>query len=69
MTREDFNEVIDISFSKIFEKYGYADDLIKYKSDIVSAYASNNNDDDYLKILNKKDFKINENGNIITTKN
>jgi len=63
-----FYDVLDDVFDSLFETLGHTDTLIEYKERLLRTYE--NEDKDISKLLMKKmktrDFKIDENGQVIS---
>lgn len=63
-----FYEEIDSVFEVLYNKYGFDKELIFAKELIIKKfiYFNDNNGDNIVKNLKKKNFKINENGLIVS---
>jgi hypothetical protein len=62
----DFYEEIDIIFEKLYDKYGFEDELISAKNTIIKhfIYINDNNGNNITTLLKKKHFSIDEKGRI-----
>lgn len=61
---KNFYEQIDMVFDSLYEKYGFIDDIIQYKQDLLEIYENENSyrSADILKMIKPKNFYIDENG-------
>lgn len=61
---ETFYEKIDDVFDKLYDNYGYTEDLIKHKQDLLEIYEkeSSYRSDHIFKNIKSKKFYIDENG-------
>jgi hypothetical protein len=62
----DFYDDIDNIFEKLYNKYGFDEELIEAKNDIIKhfIYINDNNGDNIVTLLKKKNFSIDEKGRI-----
>ena len=66
MSKLTFYEELNNVFEKLFDKYGFEDDIIQYKQCIISAYQNENciRNEYILNKIKPKTFLIDKNGNI-----
>ena len=67
-TTTNFYEQLDIVFDKLYKKYGFNDELIGYKGDLLHIYENEHKyrSAEILKLIQPKHFYIDENGYVVS---
>lgn len=59
-----FQKTLDIVFDNLFQKYGYDDDIIKFKEELLNSYLNEEKSNKFHEILKSQKILIKTNGDI-----